>query len=108
MKDVNEYILQQDESCMDFLRRALAGQVNAKTIKMMDVLLEIIITEMSDSDHSLTLRREVGGIDIIISHSGKAIKDDMMGIIEDQVDRLHYRHLSKDSHTLKISKKIKA
>ena len=99
-----EYTLLQNESCMGFLHRALVGQVNANTIKKIDILLEIIIPEISNSDYSVTLCHRIGEININISHSGKAIKDDIMGIIEDQVDRLRYRHMSKDHHILKISK----
>ena len=100
-----EYILQQNESCMGFLQRSLGGQVNANTIKMIDILLEIIVPEIGDLDYTLTLCCHAEEIDIVISHSGKAINGDIIGIVKDQVDRLRYFHLSKNRHTLKISKK---
>ena len=100
-----EYTFLQNESCMGFLQRTLGGKVNANIIKEIDILLEIIIPEISDSDYSLTISHQAAEIGITISHSGKAIKEDLMGIVDDRVDSLRYRHLSKDRHTLKIRKK---
>lgn len=103
--DEKEYILHQNESCKGFLQRALGGQVSADTIKMTDILLEMIIPEIS-AGYSLTLCHQVGEIDIVISHGGKAVKADILDIVKDQVDRLRYRHSNKDRHILKISKII--
>jgi hypothetical protein len=101
-----EYVLQQNESYMDFLQRALGEQASGNQVKMIDVLLEIIIPEISAASYSLTLCHQAGEINIAVSHSGKPIKSDILGILKDQTDRLHYRHQSKDRHTLKISMNI--
>ena len=43
-------------------------------------------------------------MEITFVHHGKAIIDDILRIVDDQVDRLRYRHITKGLHELKINK----
>lgn len=100
-----EFVLERNESCRGFLQRSLDERVNADKVQLFTILLEIIIPEVRESDFSLSLNRHADGIDITITHHGKAIKDNILDLVDDQVDSLRYRHLTKDHHVLILSKK---
>ncbi len=99
-----EYILEDNESYRDFIHRALQGKTSEDNLQLFVVLLEMVIPEINLSTYTISCSCEAAEISLTIHHSGKAIKKNMINIIDDQVDYLLYQHASKDSHILKLKK----
>ncbi len=100
-----DYVLGNDEHYKDFLQRALQGKIDDKKLRLFTILLELIITEVKSSTYDMTLTVNEKEIAITINHQGSKINNNLMDIIDDQVDYLHYQH-KKDNHTLRIKKFI--
>ena len=99
-----EYIQTNNEDFRDFLCRTLKNQTDARSLQLFTVLLEIIVSEIKNRDYKLSVNCSPQEIIITISHHGKAIIDSILRIIDDQVDRIRYRHITKDHHVLKMNK----
>lgn len=99
-----EYTLTNNEDFRDFLCKALKKQTDANSFQLFTVLLEIVVSEIKDRDYKLSVNCSPQEIIITIAHHGKAIIDSILRIVDDQVDRLRYRHITRDLHELKINK----
>ncbi len=99
-----EYILKDNEPCKDFIHRALQGKTSEDNLQLFVVLLEMIISEINLSAYTISCSCEAEGITFSINHCGKSIKKNLINIIDDQVDYLHYQHVRKDKHFLKLKK----
>ena len=89
---------------MDFLHRVLQGQASDDMIQLLAIVLELVITELQGRDFTLGLAPKPQEIDVAIAHDGRAIKKELMQIIDAQVNRLRYQHLAEDRHVLKFCK----
>jgi len=94
------YTLNEDEDYRDFFHRTLKGQINQNEQKIILFLLEIIISEIGSTTYSISLAVKTKEIAFNIVHHDKAIKDNIISIIDNLVDFLRYRHLTKNSHKL--------
>ncbi len=103
-----DYTLNEKEDYREFINRALSGKIDQDKLQLFTFLLEIIVTEIGVATYFISLSENTEEVAISIVHHGNAIKKNIIDIIYDQVDYLHYRHYSKDSHTLKIRKMIGA
>ncbi len=92
----------ENESYKDFIYRSLKGQIDEKELKLIVVLAEIIVTELRKSPYTMSISTKPEEITICFAHKGKAIKENIINIIDNQVDYLHYYHESKDDHILRI------
>lgn len=101
-----DYTLNANEDFKDFIHRTLQGKIDQDKLQMFIFLMEMIVTEMGSSAYSVTLHVEDDEVNVSISHQGRAIKKNIIDIIYDQVDHLYYRHKTKDSHLLKLRKKV--
>ncbi len=101
-----DYTLNANEDFKDFIHRTLQGKIDQDKLQMFIFLMEMIVTEMGSSAYSVTLHVDDDEVDVSIVHQGRAIKKNIIDIIDDQVDHLHYRHQTKDSHILKLRKKV--
>ena len=102
MSEEKNYTLQDGQDYADFIYHSLHGQASEETIQLLTVVLELVITELQGSKSVLNLALKPQEIEITIAHDGRAIKQDLMQIIDDQVSRLHYLHLAKDRHILTV------
>ena len=107
MPEKTEFTINKGEDFRDFLFRVLGGLTDKDSLQLFVILLEIIVTELKEPDYTLSLSIKPQEIGIAITHSGRAIKESILNIIDDQVDHLRYQHKSRDFHVLKIRKKIK-
>jgi len=100
-----EYKLTESEYYRDYVHLALEGKVDEEEEKQILFLLEIIVTGIATATYTISISVNAKEIVISIVHHGKAIDDNIISIIEEQVDHISYRHQAKDKHELKIRKK---
>jgi len=93
-----DYLLNKDEDYRDFTNRALKGQIDDKKLQLFIILLEIIVTEIGTAAYSIVITVKPKEITIHIIHQGNAIKNNILAIIDDQVDYLHYYHQAHDTN----------
>ncbi len=99
--------LNENEDYRDFVCRTLKGKVEEDFQEFFIFLLGMIITEVGTPAYSVSLTVRSKEITLSISHRGNPIRDNIISIINNQVDSLRYRYLSKTGYMLKIRKKIK-
>ncbi len=102
-----DYTINKDETCRGFMYRALQGKTEDDNINLITFLLEMIVSEIKENAYSIFLNVNSEEVTITVEHHGKAIKNNILDIINDQMDYLHYQHQTKDSHKLKIQYRIK-
>jgi len=100
------YTLSQNENYKDFLCRTLEGQVSSEQLQLFVFLLELIVSEECVTTYSVILIFDAGEVTIEFTHQGRAIKKNIIDIIDDQVDYLHYQHKTKADYILKFRKRI--
>ncbi len=101
-----KYTIAVSEDYKDFIERVLSGKISEDKMQMFVFLMEVIVTEIIEARYSISIDVEFDEVSVSINHNGHALKKNILDIIYDQVDYLHYRHQSKDSHTLIIRKHL--
>lgn len=107
MREMIEYIKDVGEDYRDFLCQTLKGQVEEEIIQKFTMLLEMVVTEINDSDYALSVIIKSQSVDVTVIHHGHTIKNRVIDIIEEQVDYKRYRHQSNDCHILTMREIIK-
>lgn len=101
-----EYTLNEGKDYNDFLHRVLNGKVDEDVLQLLVILVEMIVTELKNSNYSLSIVLNGKVVRMTIAHQGNAVNDSILNIVDDQVDHLYYRHDSKKSHVLVLHKRI--
>ncbi len=100
------YTLTENEDYKDFVNRALKGLVVDDLLSIFVFVLEVVATEKTVVECSMSVDKKAEEISVEIVHHGNAIKKNILDIIDDQVDYIHYSNQSKDSHRLKVRKTV--
>ncbi len=101
----NSYKPLPEESFNHFIKRIADARVDKETINKVGIIAELAVTELHEQPYEVSADLSDEELVIRIVHKGKALRKDIIMLLNDFMDIISYHALSSDKHKLIMKKK---